>query len=139
MTEQADGADHAVGGAQCVCEFPVGLRGAGIEQQHVDADHLGIVAREAAYDLRQEVAGKRKRPGLPDGVLVDGGDHDPARRDPRSGEGIAPVEREVFELVEPRSDAREVPHAEKPAPGDADDHEQKGKRRPRRGAADCHH
>jgi hypothetical protein len=99
--EQGDGADHAAGRVQCIGEFPVGIRLAGIEQQHVEADHLGIVAREAAHDLRQDVAGKWERPRLPDGVLVDGGDDDAGRRYARSYQGIAPVEREIFELVEP--------------------------------------
>jgi len=114
--EQGDGADHASGRAQRVGEFPVGVRRAGIEQQHVDADDLGIVAREAAHDLRQDVAGERKRSRLPDGVLVDGGDHDAARRDARPGEGIAPVEREIFELVEPRSGPLQMPQSRETRP-----------------------
>jgi hypothetical protein len=91
--EQGNGADHAAARAQRIGKFPIGVRLAGIEQQHVDANHLGIVAREAAHDLRQDVARKRKRARLPDRVLVDGGDDDARRRDAWSHQGIAPVER----------------------------------------------
>ena len=137
--EQGDGADHGSGRVQCVGEFAVGFRIAGIEQEHVDADHLGIEFRETPHDPREHVAGQRKRPRLPDRILVDGGDHDAARRHPRSGEGIAPVEREIFELVKPRSERREMPHAEEAAPGGTEHHEQKGERGPRRGSTDCDH
>jgi hypothetical protein len=50
-----------------------------------------------------------------------------------------PVEREVFELVEARSYRREMPRAEKPAPGNGKHHEQNGERGPRRWTAHCDH
>ena len=137
--EHGDGADHAAGRVERVGELAVGLGIAGIEQQDVDADDLRIVAGNAAHDLRQHAARQRKRAGLADGLLVDAGDDDAARRRARTGERIAPVEREIFERIERGSARRKMAQPEESAPGGPDQHEEDGERGSRRGTAERHH